>query len=407
MEPIYQKIEDIIEGIISNLKGEDIQAQLLVSIVDELGPEIGITGGRLWQLERHEHRYVLVKKHKGKKQIPLGFTIPETYLPIQTVRKEGYVCRQKGDKSLDRSLEDKLGVEDFVAVAIGIEAAYIASFDTITEIAAGKRPELLKKQERTLRRIARAAAIALNNAYKHQQALRERDFAYRILLDMLPDHRPRFSGFDIYGKTLFSSKVGGDYYNFIKLPSGHMDLVIADAKGHGLEAAGTISLLHNALLRSMVRTEAQIDEVVIMLNRKLLKRTSEDNFVTMFYGELCPNGDLIYCNAGHSFPLLFQRQSVTELKDGGLILGVLDSTDYEIGQAHLAQGSLLVQYTDGVVEAMNQEHELFGIERLKEIIWENYACSAEEVADKLLGAASLFSGVYNDDMTVVVVKRTS
>ena len=399
---MYERVEEIIEKIISNLEEGTIQAQLLKSLVDELGPEIGITGGRLWKLDKQD--YVLVKQYRGRKKIQAGFKVEDTYPPIQTLRKKGYVCHEKGDLVLDRSLEEELGVEDFVAVAIGIDADYIASFDTIPGVAVCEHPDILERQERVLSRIARATAIALDNAFKHQQALRERNFAYRILLDMLPDDSPRFSGFDIYGTVAFSTEIGGDYYNFIKLPNANMNLVIADAKGHGLHAAATISLLHNALLRSMVRTEAQINEVITKLNKKLCKRTSDDNFVTAFYAELSTEGELTYCNAGHPPPLLFHKQSVKELNTGGPILGVLGAVEYEINHVQLNKGSVLVQYTDGVVEAMNHTGEQFGVKHLIKTVWENYNCSAKEIANQLFDAVDLFSEAERDDMTVVVVK---
>lgn len=398
-----KKIEKVIDKIVSNLEAGTIHEQLLKSIVDELGPEIGVTGGRLWKLDYKD--YVLVEQYRGRKKISSGFRITETYPPIQTLRQEGYVCHEKSDRLLDRDLEDKLGVEDFVAVAIGIDASHIASFDTTTEIAAGAHPEILERQERTLRRIARTTAIALDNAYRHQQALKERDFAYRILLDMLPDGTPRFSDFDIYGKIIYSTEVGGDYYNFIKLPNANMNLVIADAKGHGLHAAATISLLHNALLRSIVRTEAQINESITKLNKKLCKRTSDDNFVTAFYAELSTEGQLTYCNAGHPPPLLFHEQNVEELNTGGPILGFLRYAGYEIAQIQLNKGDILVQYTDGIVEAVNQEEEQFGVQRLIDVVWENYNYSAEKITNELFDAVESFSETQIDDMTVVVTKR--
>lgn len=94
-----------------------------------------------------------------------------------------------------------------------------------------------------------------------------------------------------------------------------------------------------------------------------------------------------------------------ELTNGGLILGVSESADYEIGCVHIAEGSVLVQYTDGIIETMNHGEELFGIERLKDVVWENYSRTAEEIASKLLEAAEAFSKTQRDDMTVVVVKR--
>ena len=401
---MYETLETIIERIVSNLTDSAIHAQLLASIVDELGPEIGITGGRLW--EQRGDNYVLIQKHRGKKDVPLGFQVPQDYIPIQILRKEGCVCHERGDQSLDRDLERELGVDEFVAVAIGIDAAYIASFDTTTEIAAGRQPELFEDQRRALRRIARATAIALSNAYRHQQALRERDFAYRMLLDMLPDAPPNFADFDIYGKSIFSDELGGDYYNFIRLPNGDLNIVIADAKGHGMTAAATVSLLHNALLRSMVQTEAQMGEVVTRLNRKLMKRTTEDNFATMSYIELSPDGAISYCNAGQNPPLLFSSSGYHELTAGGPILGVFDSIPYETGQEQLAENGVLVQYTDGVTEATNEEDELFGVQRLVEIIQEHRTSSSEEIVNQVLEAAMDFGQNLADDMTVIVAKPT-
>lgn len=400
---MYTKIEKIIEKLVSELEESNIHIQLLKSIVDELGPEIGITGGRLWKLDGED--YVLIEQYCGRKSIQHGFKISKTYPPIQTLCQEGCVCHEKSDRLLDRSLENELGVEDFVAVAIGIDASYIASFDTTTEIATGEYPDILENQERTLRRVARTTAIALNNALKHQQALRERNFAYRILLDMLPDGIPYFSGFDIYGTVAYSTEMGGDYYNFIRLPSANLNLVIADAKGHGLNASATISLLHNALFRSIVRTQAQVDEVITRLNKKLCKRTSDDNFVTAFYAELSSEGELTYCNAGHPPPLLFGKQEVKELSVGGPLLGFLRYAGYEIDSVQLDKGSVFVQYTDGILEAMNQKEKQFGLKRLVDVVMKNYDCSSEEITNKIFDAVESFSESQIDDMTVVVVKR--
>ena len=236
--------------------------------------------------------------------------------------------------------------------------------------------------------------------------LRERDFAYRMLLDMLPDAPPNFADFDIYGKSIFSDELGGDYYNFIRLPNGDLNIVIADAKGHGMTAAATVSLLHNALLRSMVQTEAQMGEVVTRLNRKLMKRTTEDNFATMSYIELSPDGAISYCNAGQNPPLLFSSSGYHELTAGGPILGVFDSIPYETGQEQLAENGVLVQYTDGVTEATNEEDELFGVQRLVEIIQEHRTSSSEEIVNQVLEAAMDFGQNLADDMTVIVAKPT-
>ncbi len=237
---------------------------------------------------------------------------------------------------------------------------------------------------------------------------REMELAAQVQQRLLPSHLPALAGFDIAGRTVPARAVGGDYFDYINLPSGGLGLAIADVCGKGVAAA-----LLMASVGMVVRLEAPVashtTEVVRNLNRVLCESTDVETYVTLVYGRLDPSQCLLeYTNAGHLPPLLL-RQGTPEaarLETGGTMVGLFPDTNFDRQQVRLQAGDILVLYTDGVTETADRSGDQFSIERLEAVVRENATRSAQELVEVILDATAKFRGspVPADDQTVVLVK---
>ena len=192
---------------------------------------------------------------------------------------------------------------------------------------------------------------------------KEIEIARNIHSALLPRNAPDIKDFQVSGFNVSSFEVGGDYYDFIPLPIGGYGLAIADVAGKGLGAALIMSGFR-AALRSEVRHNFQPHQVMHKVNHFVVESTDPGSFVTAVYGTLIAN-EFNYVNAGHNPPVLLHPNGSFELLEtGGLILGFKTEQYYEQAKVLLKSGDSILFYTDGLTEAMNQNSEEFGIERL-------------------------------------------
>lgn len=263
--------------------------------------------------------------------------------------------------------------------------------------------------------IAGVAAIKIENALLleerleteriRQQLLNAREIQSRLL----PARPPEVAGFDILGVSLPCFEVGGDYFDYVEQPRGGLLLLVADVSGKGLDAALLMSSTH-ASIRTQVEAEGDLPDLVGRVNRFTCANSPENRFVTLFLAEVAPGRpNLRYINAGHDPPLLVRRDGgVEDLSTGGLPLGIVPAADYELGEVELDPGDVLLIYSDGVVDALNEEEEEFRPERLVEEVRGSPDASAAELHDVIDEALGRFMGAAPpvDDMTLVVVRRT-
>jgi len=260
---------------------------------------------------------------------------------------------------------------------------------------------------------ANQAAIALDNAWLHAEALDKRRLkdellvARRIQKKFLPKHDPAVRGFDISGKTLPSREVGGDYYDFIWIGEDHLALVIADVAGKGVPAALILAGFRASLITE-ARESVSPAEILGNVNYLLYKSSDPSDFVTAFLGILdIRDRRLVYSNAGHNYPLVFREGAEPRpLIEGGTVLGLMKDSPFEERSVLLAPGDLLVLYTDGITEAMDAKGNEFGEERLKELIPLVRNLPAHGICDETFQRVKAFARgtQQSDDMAVVVAK---
>ena len=240
-----------------------------------------------------------------------------------------------------------------------------------------------------------------NERKEKERMISELNEARNIQLSLFPDWTPDIPGFEITGLCIPCREVGGDWFDYIPLPDGRIAIVLADVSGKGTGAA-----LLMASARSIIRMFAEKGlppgEVLLNVNRILVKDLPRTKFVTMIYAIIDPaSKSIVFANAGHLPPLFADSKGAGFLNfDSGLPLGIQDGFFPEHNIA-LPAGSRLLFYSDGISEAMNPAEEQYGEERLKEQMINPLAST-----QSLLESVNAFLNGFpaSDDMTVVMIK---
>jgi phosphoserine phosphatase RsbU/P len=267
-----------------------------------------------------------------------------------------------------------------------------------------------------LRFFADAAAISIEKAVLHRQVLERRwvesqlELAQEIQSRLLPAVAPRVPGYDLAGASLPAYDIGGDYYDYIPLAHDRLAVVVADVAGKGIPAALMMATFR-ALLRTHLRADLDLLELVDAVNRSLVESVGLPAYVTCVCGILdLPTGQFAYANCGHNPPLVVRTGGeAEELVAGGHFLGAFEDARPETGRADLSAGDTLLLFTDGVADASRDDDEEFGVERIAETVRRVRGKPAAAVVDAVVAATRAYTGTtaYRDDFTLVVVKRTA
>jgi phosphoserine phosphatase RsbU/P len=243
---------------------------------------------------------------------------------------------------------------------------------------------------------------------KRRKLESEISIAREVQNQLFPSILPSVPGVEIEAICKAARSVSGDYYDFIQLSPTHVAIAIADISGKGISAALLMASLQ-AALRSQALTEGSESlstaELVARLNKHLVRNTGDDRFATFFIAVYdSATRTLRYTNAGHLPSFLICNGSAHLLDKGGMVLGVIEDYVYEQGVLRVAPDSLLIGYSDGLVEPENVYGEEFGIARLKEAAIRVQSATPLMVAESLMSAAEEWAGTPEqaDDMTVIV-----
>jgi serine phosphatase RsbU (regulator of sigma subunit) len=188
----------------------------------------------------------------------------------------------------------------------------------------------------------------------------------------LPKEVPELEGWQISPYYQPAREVGGDFYDFLELPNGHLGLIVGDATGKGVPAA-LVMAIARSMLRAVAQTSNSPGDVLMRVKDPLVKDILPNMFVTCFYAILDPkSGTLTYANAGHDLPYLRRRGGdCEELRARGMPLGLMPGMGYEEKEVALDGGESALFYSDGLVEAHNPEGEMFGFPRLRKLVAEH------------------------------------
>ncbi len=301
----------------------------------------------------------------------------------------------------------------WATVGLAVEAMQYGVSDFVAKPWTNTRLlEILRRQieagreRRESRRCAAEEARAQEEALIHlQEQEREYAEAKAIQEKLLPREIPQMPGYEIASAWQSARLVGGDYFDILPLDEKMLGICIADVSGKGMPAALLMSNLQ-AAVRGLSSLSVAPHLLCGRLNSIVYRNTDSDRFITFFYAQLDgPARRLAYVNAGHNAPFVVRSDGSHErLREGGTVLGVFASPNYERGSAQLSPGDRVVLFTDGVTEVCSPEGEEFGEARLLRLLKDHRRLSADQLRAKILAVVAEFSGGrWQDDATLLVL----
>jgi sigma-B regulation protein RsbU (phosphoserine phosphatase) len=260
------------------------------------------------------------------------------------------------------------------------------------------------------------ASLAIENARLHEDLLQRSDierelrFATQVQLGFLPEQRPSPPGYEFFDYYEPARRVGGDYFDYVPMPDGRIAIGLADVAGKGVPAALLMARLYSAV-RLHLFTQPTPGKVLSSLNEEILTQGMGHRFVTFVLLMLNPEThELTIANAGHLPPIVRSPDGEAKSigrKESGMPLGIRSKQEYGELTIQIAPGTNLTVYTDGITEAMNPAHDLFGRMRLEELI-AAHPGSAEQLVKTIVTEVDRFCGnrPQRDDMCVVCLRRS-
>lgn len=256
------------------------------------------------------------------------------------------------------------------------------------------------------------AGTSLSSSRLHEEALERRRLeeelavARRIQATLLPSEVPQPDGVEIAALTRPCQQVGGDFYDFLDFGARGLGLAVADVSGKGVPAALILSGLQ-ATLRAEAGPEARPEPVVRKINERLCADVQPGSFASLLYGHLDLNTRAFrYVNAGHPAGLIVRRDgSLERLEEGGILLGIEPEAAYQSGSSTFESGDLLLLYSDGVTDVLNDQDEEYGATRLETLLAGVSHLPGTAVLDTIISSVESFvGGALPDDLTLLVAK---
>jgi serine phosphatase RsbU (regulator of sigma subunit) len=266
-----------------------------------------------------------------------------------------------------------------------------------------------------LRTLAHQGAVAIENARLFQENLEkqrmeeELNIARDLQMSMLPAECPTVEGLDIAAYSVSAREVGGDFYDFIEMGENKAGFVIADVTGKSVSGALVMSA-SRSVFRMLSEEHLTVSESMMRANRRLKKDVKSGMFVALLFAVMDSKENMLtLCSAGQTQPVLMAANTgeatLVDTEGDTFPLGILDDANYEETELKLGAGDRVVFYTDGIVEAMNAQEEMYGFERLQEVIKASTADKAETLLNDIISSVQNFTGdaPQHDDITVIVV----
>ncbi len=268
--------------------------------------------------------------------------------------------------------------------------------------------------EKLLGTLSSSAALAIERTMlidkqlENEKLKQQMEIASAIQESLFPQEIPLHPAIEIHGYSDACDETGGDYYDVFDLGEGRLGFVVGDISGHGIGAA-LLMTTARAFLKALLKNDEDYMRVFFNLNNMLEEDMDDARFMTMFFGVIDQERKFSYISAGHEPPLLYRASTgeFSELESTGTVLGMMDEMDFELeGPIDLESGDVLVLFTDGVFEAMNEKNEEFGRKRTQEAIECSRSETPERISELLISQVLSFCGnaPRRDDITLIVGK---
>lgn len=259
------------------------------------------------------------------------------------------------------------------------------------------------------------AALAVENAHLYASVIKQRDldreleFATQVQLGFLPTERPRLPGYEFFDFYEAAYRVGGDFFDYVKLPDGRVAIGLGDVAGKGVPAALLMARLYSAA-RYELLTKPTPSAAMAGLNIDIASGGLGHRFVTLVFVILNPvTNTATIVNAGHLPPLLRNAQGrllKIGVDESGLPLGIKPDTEYQQAEITLEPGDSLILFTDGVTESMDPRNEIYGMKRLLSFL-EGAPAASEALGEALVEDVERFGEgrAQRDDICIICLRR--
>lgn len=333
---------------------------------------------------------------------------------------EAVTEQRHGVLMMDTATDAKIGTADSIRLS-GITSCLAAPLLVDDEViglvyleARLGRKSFTDDDLKLLASLAATAAIKIQNLRLHeamvarQRIEREVALAWDVQRRLFPERAPDLPATALFGRTLPSRTVSGDYYDFFVRRDGTVDVVVADVCGKGM-AASILAASVQSAFQAWAAESFPPDRVCARLNDLVHRRTSPEKFITFVAALYDPeSGAVVWSNAGHNPGVVLRARGGHELLPAqGPPLGLFPGQGYGSGALTLLPGDLLLLYTDGVTEAANPEDDEFGLDRLVDLVRSVADRPLEEIEAAIgEGLGAFAAGVpFHDDRTVVLLRR--
>lgn len=264
---------------------------------------------------------------------------------------------------------------------------------------------ILRQQKYTL-----VSLQNIQSEVERERISRELEIGQEVQNQLLPDYDVKFAGYEFASFYAPAKEVGGDYYDFISIDENHLGIVIGDVSGKGLPAAIYMTFT-KGIMQAFSKDGLSPAAALSKTNHLTYKAFAKETFISMIYAVLnLKDKSITFARAGHT-PLLHSNGQHFQLHNpSGIALGLTDNSifDSEISEQklQLESGDVLVLFTDGFSEAMNNSFQEFSTESLVKSISANNALKAPEIISAVNHSVKEFCGEIepNDDRTMIVIK---
>lgn len=254
-------------------------------------------------------------------------------------------------------------------------------------------------------------ANLLVTAMEKQKQDKEMNIAMGVQRSLLPTEIPKPDGWEIYASYDTAQAVGGDYYDVFMLEDGkRVCLAFGDVAGKGVPASLVMSRIATVVTNVMTFV-TDVQEAIQRINHQMCTRAVEGRFVTFVLIVIdLETGEMSCANAGH-MPIMIRKTDGSIVEFGeeaiGVPIGVIDEFPYDVLSRTIEKGETCVIYTDGVSEAMNPNSDLYGVDRLRELMAASQGGHADELGKTILADVRKFADgrPQNDDITIMVFGR--
>ena len=404
---LYKTIETISSGDFASDK--DMLIEVLNQIV--LNQQMEINGGRMWRLNTDEKTYELLYQTGRIERIAENFSLKiSDYSVFDYIAKERTVLGNETNTVLREK-----GIFKYSASGVGYKVK-IDGKPYYEYLLALNSNEVNDDLRLALNIISTAltARIKQRNVISRADTMKaDLDKARELQKSILPEHQYNFHDYELFGITNPAEIVGGDFFDYIEMGEDEkLAVIVGDAASKGVSASAEAMYISGAL-RMGANFEIKISPLMQRMNKLVNKIFADDKFASMFYGELSTekNGLFLYSNAGHNPPVFLRSDSdlVEMLNTTGPVLGPTPNAKFLVDNINIHPGDVLFMYSDGVTDSTDNKFNNYGEERLLKLLIKVKNKSAKEISYAILEDVIKFSrhGSYNDDKTIVVIKRNS